>query len=130
MTETLDKLHGGGNQIAANPLPSSNIKKSGFPERSSSWLSLLTVNMLMVALGMGISHYISPVGRHAGPHNLPVTEPSGGGGSNEELLGSHGALLYRSLDTNKDGTIDSQEFGPIVEKLTGDVCLYLYSFCC
>lgn len=39
----------------------------------------------------------------------------------QELLGVRGALLFNSLDRDRDGQLSSEEFGPVIEKLTGEV---------
>lgn len=42
-------------------------------------------------------------------------------GAGHRLLGIRGELLFKSLDDDSDGKISRNEFGTIVEKLTGEV---------
>ena len=44
-------------------------------------------------------------------------------GTASQLLGSRGALLFKSLDTDSNGHLTPGEFGTVVEKLTGEVCM-------
>lgn len=80
-------------------------------------ISTVTVNILMIFVGLFISMYMYEY--------RELTDNYTAFGEEQEvvkLLGAKGALLYKSLDRNRDGNISCSEFGPIVEKLTGEVC--------
>lgn len=91
------------------------------PAVGRSWISVVIVNIFMVFVGVFIAVLWS---NQDVVHEMSaVLQPD----SNvAKLLGSKGALLFRSLDTNKDGDISCTEFGPIVEKLTGEVSIIDY----
>lgn len=80
-----------------------------------SWTSVVAVNFLMILVGVFIAT-IWPLNS-----GLPTGTGLSADQTAGQVLGSKGALLFKSLDVNKDGNISFSEFGPIVEKLTGEV---------
>lgn len=81
---------------------------------SSSWLGFLLINASMVIIGVILASFM----RNSG--NVDEVQLKQNTGK-VEFLGLKGAHLFDSLDTDRDGLINDQEFGPIVEKLTGEV---------
>lgn len=85
-----------------------------------SWLLFVVVNLAMVLVGIFVANYFQH-GERGATFKLTTKDILEGGAN--ELLGLKGALLFNSLDADHNGAVSFQEFGPIVEKLTGEVCL-------
>lgn len=118
MTEKLAKPRPGGPSRTTSLSEHDNRVAGATPRSSVSWVTSFTINILMVAVGIGLSNYLLPQGHRRSPRKT-ASSPAV---NDEDLLGPEGALLFKSLDSDKNGALNSQEFGPIVEKLTGDVC--------
>ena len=130
MSEKLAKPLVGGTRLTNNGVSSTsdndNRIAGASTHKSSSWMLSISFNILMVAVGIGLSQYVLPVS-HPRSYRPPKVVSGVVDGTDDELLGAQGALLFKSLDLDKNGALNSQEFGPIVEKLTGDVCLAIFS---
>ena len=86
--------------------------------KNNSWLSVVALNFLMIIIGV----FIATIYPLYGAEDI-VLSSSPVDQSVSQLLGAKGALLFRSLDADRDGNITYAEFAPIVEKLTGEVSI-------
>jgi len=110
-----------------------DVISNGTQPTAPNWALILFLNSIVVVAGVIISQlFIGAPSQRPGlhyayyslappPQDLTTTQSSAAA-----LLGPKGAYLFKTLDTSGDGLLSVKEFGPVVERLTGEVSVLLF----